>query len=118
MLLRYLKSVKLEKATTTKRENGTPQYLFSDVKMFRVQEQILDDEVSASIYGANLYKMIRIKSVRNGLENYLYTKINNKEDNISNYYINIDNKRYKIKAVNPKGIDLELTVISNTEVSL
>lgn len=108
MLLRYLRNVILQKATRTKRENGTPQDTFEDIRQYRAQEQELDDEVSASIYGANLYKMTRIKSVRNELENYLYTKVNNNEDNISNYYILIDNKKYKIKSVNARGIDLEL----------
>ena len=108
MLLRYLKQITLQKATRTKRPNGTPEDTFQDIRRYKVQEQELDDEVSASVYGANLYKMTRIKSVRSELENYLYTKVNNKEDNISNYYIVIKNKKYKIKSVNVKGIDLEL----------
>ena len=108
MLLRYLKYATLQKATRTKRANGTPEDTFQDIKQYKVQEQELNDEVSASVYGANLYKMTRIKSVRNELESYLYTKVNNKEDNISNYYIVIGNKKYKIKSVNAKGIDLEL----------
>ena len=108
MLLRYLEYITLQKATRTKRPNGTPEDTFQNIKRYKVQEQELDDEVSASIYGANLYKMIRIKSVRQELEDYLNTKVNNKEDNISNYYIMLNNKRYKIKAVNVKGIDLEL----------
>jgi ABC-type transporter MlaC component len=52
--------------------------------------------------------MLRIKSVRNTLEDYLYTKVNNKEDNISFYYIILNNKKYKIVSVNAKGIDLEM----------
>lgn len=108
MLLRYLKDVMLQKATRTKRPNGTPLDTFEDIGLYRIQEQELDDEVAASVYGANLYKMIRIKSVRQTLEDYLYTKVSNKEDNISNYYIMLNNKRYKIKAVNAKGVDLEL----------
>ena len=108
MLLRYLENAYLKKATKTKQENGTYIETFIDVEIYRVQEQELDDEISASIYGANINKMLRIKSVRNELENYLYTKVNNKQDNISFYYIEINNRRYKIVSVNAKGIDLEL----------
>ena len=108
MLLKYLERAKLQKATRTKRANGTPEDTFQDIKYYNIQKQELNDEVSASVYGANLYKMIRIKSVRSQLENYLNTKVSNKEDNVSNYYIMLNNKRYKIKSVNAKGIDLEL----------
>ena len=108
MLLRYLKNAILKKATKTKQANGTYKETLVDIKAYRVQEQELNDEVSASIYGANIYKMIRTKSVRQELEDYLYSKVNNKQDNISNYYVFIDGKKYKIVSVNPKGVDLEL----------
>ena len=78
------------------------------VKKYNIQTQELSDEISASIYGANIYKMLRIRSINKVLENYLYDKTTNKIDNISNYYIFIKNRKYKIKAVNQSGIDLEL----------
>ena len=78
------------------------------IKRYDVQTQELSDEISASIYGANIYKMLRIRSINKKLENYLYGKANNKADNISNYYIFINERKYKIKAVNQSGIDLEL----------
>lgn len=78
------------------------------IKKYSIQTQELSDEISASIYGANIYKMLRIRSVNKELENYLYYKTNNKQDNISYYYIFIKNRKYKIKAVNQSGIDLEL----------
>lgn len=78
------------------------------IKKYSIQTQELSDEISASIYGANIYKMLRIRSVNKELENYLYDKTNNKQDNISYYYIFIKNRKYKIKAVNQSGIDLEL----------
>ena len=108
MLLRYLENATVKKATKTKQANGTYLESLVDIKTYKVQEQDLNDEVSASIYGANIFKMVRIKSVRQSLENYLYTKVNNKQDNISNYYIFIGGKKYKIVSVNPKGVDLEL----------
>lgn len=108
MLLRYLKLVIVKKATKTKQSNGTYKEALEVVKKCRIQEQELNDEISASIYGANVYKMLRIKSVRNVLEDYLYSKVNNKADNISFYYVFIGNKKYKIVSVNSRGIDLEL----------
>ena len=108
MLLRYIENAKLKKATKTKQSNGTYIETLEDIKTYRIQEQELNDEISATIYGANVYKMIRIKSVKQELENYLYTKLNNKQDNISFYYIFINNKKYKIVSVNASGIDLEL----------
>ena len=108
MLLRYLKNAILKKATKTKQANGTYTESLVDIKAYKVQEQELNDEVSASIYGANIYKMVRIKSVRQELENNLYDKVNNKQDNVSNYYIFIDGRKYKIVSVNLKGVDLEL----------
>lgn len=107
MLLRYLENAVLNKATKNKENNGTYTETLTPIKTYRVQEQELNDEISASIYGANVYKMLRIKSVNQKLENYLYTKVNNKEDNISFYYIFIKSKKYKIVAVNASGIDLE-----------
>ena len=108
MLLRYLKLAIVKKATKTKQSNGTYKEKLDIVKKCRIQEQELTDEISASIYGANVYKMLRIKSVRNVLEDYLYSKANNKADNISNYYVFIGNKQYKIVSVNSRGVDLEL----------
>ena len=108
MLLRYLNNVVVKKATKTKQDNGRYIETLEVVKKFRIQEQELDDEISASIYGANIHKMLRVKSPRSALENYLYTKVNNKENNVSNYYVFIGNRKYKIVSVNSKGVDLEL----------
>lgn len=108
MLLRYLERATLQKATKVAQTNGTYTQTLTNEAIYNVQEQELTDEISASIYGANIYKMIRIKSVKHELEDYLYTKVNNKEDNISNYYIKINNRTYKVKSVSLKGIDLEL----------
>ena len=108
MLLRYLETAFLKKATKTKEPNGTYIETLKDVRTFRIQTKELNDEISATVYGANVYKMIRIKSVRSELEDYLYEKANNKLDNVSNYYIVINKRKYKIVSVNPQGVDLEL----------
>ena len=108
MLLRYLKRVELKKSVIIKADNGSRTETYELIKKYDVQIQELDDEVSASIYGASLVNMLRIKTPLLTLEKLLRTKLNNKTDNISKYYIFIDGSKYKIKAVNKRGIDIEL----------
>lgn len=108
MLLRYLVTAILKKATKTKQDNGTYTEALQTIGSFRVQTQELNDEVSASVYGANLYRILRIKSTQQRLETYLNSKVDNIDDNISMYYIILNNRKYKIVSVNSKGIDLEL----------
>lgn len=98
----------LQKATKTKQANGTHTEELNNVGNYVVQPQELTDEISASIYGANVYKMLRIRSVNKDLENFLYDKATNKVDNISSYYVSLNNRKYKVKAVNQSGVDLEL----------
>ena len=52
--------------------------------------------------------MLRIKSPLKDLEAFLKNKLNNKADNISQYYIFIDEAKYRIKSVNSKGVTIEL----------
>ena len=108
MQLRYLKSVDLKKATPTKQPNGTYIDTLTLVSSYDVQTQELNDEISVSIYGADLNKITRIKSVNKDLESYLKPKLNNDEDNISKYFIFIDNVQHKIKSVRENWIDISL----------
>lgn len=108
MLLRYLKTITLKKVTKNKQANGSQIEEYEDIDIYRVQIQELDDEISASIYGASIINMLRIKSPLSKLENILDTKLNNTNDNISKYRIFMGEKKYKIKSVNRKGIDIEL----------
>lgn len=108
MLLRYLKPVILKKSTIVKQSNGSRKEEYDAIKTYKVQVQELDDEISASIYGASIVNMLRIKSPLFKLESVLKTKINNNADNISKYYIFIDDNKYKIKSVNSKGVLIEL----------
>lgn len=119
MLLRYLKNVTLNKATKIKQLNGTYTNSYTKIDDYKVQMQDLtDDEISASIYGANITKMLRISSPLNKLEKYLLPKVNNKADNISQYYIIFDNRTYKIASVSNNRIDIELVNSTAEEVSL
>lgn len=108
MLLRYLKEVKLKKATKTKQNNGTYINVYTDVGTYKVQTQDLtDDQVSATIYGSDITKMIRISSPLKNLENYLLPKVDNLQDNISLYYIEYKSHLYKINSVSINRIELE-----------
>jgi 5-carboxymethyl-2-hydroxymuconate isomerase len=108
MLLRYIEDATLLRTTKTKQDNGTYTETTETLKTYKVQTQELTDEVSFSIYGANIFKMLRIRSVDGKLEEYLYARANNKVDNISMYIVEIGQYQYKVKAVNQKGVDLEL----------
>lgn len=110
MLLRYLKKAEIKKAVQEKQSNGTYLDLdkYTSIKEYSVQAQELNDEISASIYGASIVNMLRIKTPLGDLENYLKGKMNDTDDNISQYFIFIDNKKYKILSVTKRGVDLEL----------
>ena len=119
MLLRYLKLITLKKATKIKNSNGTYTNSYTKIDDYKVQMQDLtDDEISASVYGANIIKMLRISSPLNKLEKYLAPKVNNKADNISQYYIFFDNRTYKIVSVSNSRIDIELINSTTESVSL
>lgn len=108
MLLRYLNTITLKKGTKAKQKNGSYLETYEKIKDYQVQINELDDEISASIYGANLVNMLRIKSPLSQLETFLKAKLNNKADNISQYFIFIDDSKYRIKSVNSKGVEIEL----------
>ena len=107
MQLRYLQTVSLKKANKEKQSNGVYVDTYDLVKDYRVQLENLSDEVSASVYGANLYKVKKIKSPNKALEKYLSTKLNNEEDNISKYFIFIDDSIYKINDSQMSGVTIE-----------
>lgn len=108
MLLRYLETIILKKSISVKQPNGSRIDEYETIGEYRVQKQELDDQISASIYGASIVDMLRIKTPLSNLEDLLKTKINNQSDNISKYFIFINDSKYKIKSVNSKGIDIEL----------
>lgn len=106
--LRYLINAELQLATSVTRSNGTLLNTYTKVKDYQIQLQELSDEVSASIYGANVNRMYRITSPRNELESYLFSKVNHSSDNISKYFISINSKLYKVIIVRSHWIDIEL----------
>ncbi len=119
MLLRYLKSVVLKKATKVKQSNGTFINSYTNVGNYKVQMQNLtDDEISATIYGAKITKMFRISTPLGNLEEYLLPKVDNKQDNISDYYVEYNDKTYKIVSVSEDKVEIELVNSSSNIVSL
>lgn len=108
MQLRRLKEVKLQKVVRTQQPNGTYLETYSDIGSYKVIAQELNDEVSASIYGASIRNLLRIISIRNELENFLKPKLDNSNDNVSYYSILLNNRRYKIVSVMEKWVDISL----------
>lgn len=107
MLLRYLEEIILLKADKVKQPNGTYIDDFKEISKYRITKQALESEIDAQVYGADIVNMLRLQSPYNKLEKILLTKLNNKEDNISKYFILINGVKYKIKAVNEFRIDIE-----------
>ncbi len=106
MQLRRLSEVTLQQATKTKQPNGYSTSLPATIGTYKVIVQTITDEVSGSIYGANVNNMLRLSSVRGELESFLSSKITDGSDNLSQYSILIGNKRYGIIAVNSR-VDVE-----------
>lgn len=106
-LIRYLQTVTLLKSENVKQANGSTVKEFVPIQNYRVQKKTLDDEVNATIYGADINKMWDISSPLQDLEEYLIPKVDNKEDNISLYFILLENSRYKINSVKISGITIE-----------
>lgn len=107
MQLRYLENVELYKANKVKQANGVKINVYTKIDDYKVQKQEITDEASISIYGATINKMYRISSPRKVLETYLKPKINDRQDNVSLYFIKYNNVLYKINAVRENWIDIE-----------
>lgn len=106
-LVRYLETVNLLKSINEKQPNGVYVKGFELIRPYRVQRKSLDDEVNATIYGANITKMWDISSPLKDLEEYLIPKVDNQEDNISLYFIELEGSRYKINSARINGITIE-----------
>lgn len=108
MLIKNLKKATLKKATKSKTITGSLINIsYTKIDDYKIQEQTLQDEVSSTIYGSDVNKMIRIASPLHKLEKYLLPKVDNKTDNVSFYYIFYNGVQYKIVAVRDYYIDLE-----------
>lgn len=107
MLIKNLEKATLKKATKEKTTTGSLiNASYEKIDDYRIQEQTLQDEVSSTIYGSDVNKMLRVASPLHRLEKYLLPKVDNKEDNISLYYLFYKDVQYKIVAVRDYYIDL------------
>lgn len=107
MLIKNLDKCTLKKAIKEKTNTGNLIVNnYEVVKDYRIQEQVLQDQVTSTIYGSDVNKMLRIASPLHALERYLLPKVDNIEDNISNYYIFYKGIQYKIIAVRNYFIDI------------
>lgn len=106
--LTRLKDCNLIKVSKESTDDGDFTEELSNVGVYSIIAQELTDAVSATIYGSNISKMVRISSVHRLLEILLKSKVNNTEDNISKYRITFNNSEYyKIVDVKTKYIDIE-----------
>lgn len=105
--LTRLESIQLYSLGKTTLPDGDTQETETLVGNYKVVAQELNDNVSATIYGANINKIIRISSVNKILEILLKEKLNNTSDNISKYRITYGTSKYKIVDVKSKYIDIE-----------
>lgn len=107
MQLRRLTKVTLQKSNRARQANGINLITYTTLGTYNVIVQEITDSVYASIYGANIQKMLRISSPRLKLETFLKRKSNDGADNISLYVILIGDKRYKITKVYNNWVDIE-----------
>ena len=108
MLIKNLINCELKKAS--KEKTATGSLIVNDYELinnYRVQKDTLQDIITTTMYGSDVNKMLRIASPLHDLEAYLLPKVDNKKDNISMYYIYIDNVQYKIVAVREYYVDIK-----------
>ena len=106
-LIRYLRDAKLLKSVNVKQPNGTYVKTFYKLEDYKVQIRNLEDEISATVYGSNINKMLSISTALGDLESYLIPKVANDVDNISYYFVEIGEVKYKIVSVKSNNIVLE-----------
>ena len=105
--LTRLESIKLYRIGKEILPDGDSQETEILVGSYKVVIQELNDNVSATLYGADINKILRISSVNKILEILLKEKLNNTSDNISKYRISYGTSKYKVKDVKSKYIDIE-----------
>ena len=105
--LTRLESIKLYRIGKETLPDGDVRETETQIGTYKVVIQELNDNVSATIYGANINKILRISSVNKILEILLKEKLNNTSDNISKYRISYGISKYKVKDAKSRYIDIE-----------
>lgn len=70
-------------------------------------QYLMSDEVDNSVYGANLLKTYRFKSIYNDLEPFLLEKTQNSPDNLTKYLVEWKGHKYAIVKVTPLYLDMQ-----------
>lgn len=108
MLIKNLEKATLKKGIKERTATGNLIVSkYEKINDYRIQEQTLQDEVTSTIYGADVNKMLRVASPLHRLERYLLPKVDNVNDNVSDYYLFYKDVQYKIVAVRSYYIDLK-----------
>ena len=88
MLLTKLTPITLYRIKSTRGKDGDLIEEYENI--FEAEgaiQYLASDEVAMSVYGANLDKTYRFKSIYNDLENFLLEKTNNSPDNLTKYLV-------------------------------
>ena len=107
MKLIRLQNIILYKITKNILPDGDRNETLDEGTPYQALIQYLDDEVAVATYGADVSKVHRIATINNKLEKMLIPKVNNKNDNISNYIIQYNNNYYSILKVTPRYMDIK-----------
>ena len=107
MKLIRLQNIMLYKVTKEPLPDGDRNETLDTGTPYQALIQYLDDEVAVATYRADVYKVHRIATINNELEKLLIPKVNNRDDNISNYIIEYNNNKYSILKVTPRYIDIK-----------
>lgn len=88
MLLSKLTPVKLYSIESDRGADGDLiEYYKNIFEADGAVQYLASDEVAHSVYGANLDKTYRFKSIYNDLEPFLLEKTNNSPDNLTKYLV-------------------------------
>ena len=101
MRLDNLKKIILKKSIKEKQLNGTYINNYRNISEAYIIHNPIEDELSATIYGTDLNRIVRITSKDLEFNNLIKSKLNSNEDNIKMYYIELENVLYTIEMVKP-----------------
>jgi len=108
MKLTRLKEIILYRTTKITLPDGERTDSYDEGKSYQaIIQYLMNDRVAVATYGADIDKIHRICTLHNELENFLISKVRNKEDNVSNYVIKYNGNYYNILKVTPKWIEMK-----------
>lgn len=85
---------------------------FEKINDYQVEVEFVDYNLTVpnysyyENYAPTIDKSLRVSSIRNELEQYLLPKMNNKEDNLSDYLLEWKEEKYRILKVTPRYVEI------------